>query len=861
MLTHLKTILSPAVKYSSRNRVDLPDNDDDPNDRDWSPVIGDSQPGKRAAAAKKQPLKTKTAKKTIPSESRAGSPAVIELDCVSREPSPLRSDSLPLTRSRKSKTEHSPVDEQQQMVIYQGDRQIKKMRTQDFALQLQLHESESERRLATVEHEHKMSELQARLTQMEMEKRMAILEVEKRASDERATLLMTVNDKELALKQKEIDLLREKEGFLTDKCKFMASRAVDVPLTAAFGPQSLMTNNNNAMVIARHPFAQFQPQQQLQLMEVEQAPMRPVEAAPQPMDPERVALHKQVHPFVNCQGRFNLSVTAPDFYDLRDILSKVITTNQNGAPLSDEDESLLRSGLLNDYRIFLRHNNDATAPIEEREKQLFALDSDDNRINCSNILLHYAFVRKAREFNCITKPNKKTGQLETKHTIEVTDELRFSYGQECCSLWFPKLTHGVNTIVSESLRFFALSHKSGAGDGKICPFCCKNYINYSSGNIKNMHQLTGCDVLANLSQNERVILEKVLAQRAASSDFATHKLIAQYSEQSLLRKATAREIEAKHYVRCKLTGDKLRLNMPVFMQLRADTWEEFLQRLNAFSTSKTSLYNLHAQPFARMIDALCIDRPMTRPPAKLPSLAARPAPKKVVPPKPRPSQMSEQQKEEAKQRERISRCKNTFLGKVLLNHRGENYLANLPLRDFRIDDETGFGDGMFFETAAEQEVRERRDRRMAEMDKKNGAAQPVPPSFVPPLGQFDFSFAFPMNPMGFQLPQQQPLSNLFAPLPRADTVPPAQPQRQQEQQTSDTNEMDVVENINDNNNEAWSLTAGDPLAGDTQSLSFDEHGTGDFNLYSQYGQASSLFGTPTNYDPFASQFQNGFGSQ
>lgn len=858
VLTHLKTILSPAVRYTSRNRVD---ESDDPNDDDWSPCSGNPHASKRPGSAAKRGAAKTMAKKSPPAElARSSSPAVVELDLQSRESSPQRSESLPLTRARKSK----PRDDEQQLVLYDADRSLKKLRKQDYTLQLQLHESETERRLATVEHEHKMSEMQARLTQMEMEKRMAILEIEKRASDERAALLTTINDKELALKQKEIDLLREKECFLTDKCKQMATRPVGAPpLTIAFGPpQQALNSNNNAFVAARNPFALFPPPQQPPQLEVGRAPMRPVEAAPRPMDPERVAMHRQVQPFVNSQGRFNLSVTSPDFYDLRDVLSKVITTNQNGAPLSEEDESLLRSGLLNDYRIFLRNNNDPLAPSEQREQQLFALDSQDNRINCSNILLHYAFLRKAREFNGIQKLNKKTGVLETKHTIEVTDELRFSYGQDCASLWFPKLTHGVNTIVSESLRFFALSHKSGAGDGKICPFCCKNYINYSSGNIKNMHQLYGCDVLANLSQNERVVLEKVLAQRAASNDFATHKLISPYSEQSILRRATPQEIQEKHYVRCKLTGDRLRLNMEAFMKLRADTWEEFLKRLNAFSTSKMPLYNLHAQPFARMIDALNIEQPMTRPPAKLPSLGARPAPKKVVvPPKQRPAQMSDQQKGEAKQRERIARCRNTFLGKVLLNHRGENYLANLPLRDFSIDEETGFGDGMYFETAAEQADRERRDARMAQLEKQSATAASTataPPAFIPPLGSFNFPFVFPPNTLFQATPapgQQHEMPNLFAQLPRADT----QQQQQQQQSVKDTDEdqMAVIES----NESPWSIGANDGQ----HALSFEEHGSSEFNMFSHFEQGGAMFGTPPGFDAFGTQssslFQSGFGSQ
>jgi hypothetical protein len=830
--------------------------DDDPNDADWSPEGENAT--KRATAKKTTTAKKPSQRKqeVLEAYDRAPSPPLV-LDLGSPPPSlecsPARAESLPLvTRSRKAKAD------EQQLVLYDSARPVKKSRLQDFELQLQLHESQAERRIVAVEHDREMDTMRARLAQMELEKRMAILVVEKRASDERATLLLGVNDKELAVKQKEIDLLREKECFLTDKCSFLETRRPAAPQGAIDVPVAL------PMVRYQQQPPQQQQQQLALAMDVEQPvqPMRPVEAAPTPMRPERVALHAGLRTFVNRLGRFNLSVEHADFYDLRDVLQKVLTTNQAGAPLSEEDDALLRSGLLNDYVIFLRNNNNTQASSQEREQQLFALDSSDNRVNCSNILLHYAFLRKARAFNALVKINKKTGLPETKHAIVVVKELHFEYGRDCSEQWFPKLTHGCDTIVSESLRFYAQSHKSGAGDGKMCPFCCKNYFNYSGGSVKNMHQLSGCDVLANLSQNERVVLEAILRHRAASNDFAKHDLIAVYSEHSYLRRATQREITDKHYGRCKLTGDRVRLNMQVFMKLRFDTWEEWMQRLSAFSTSKTELYNLNAQPLARMVDALGIETPAPRRAAITDATSGsppKPCVKKIVAPKPRPGQQTPEQRREAKHRERISRCRNTFLGKVLLNHRGDNYLANLPMRDFTIDSETGFGDGMYFETALEQEQRERQATRLAQLEQRQLAQQQEPVGMMPPLPPFDFRFVFPMPvfPPAQLAPVQLPplkappklpgqfaaaaMQRAPAPVGAIDPLPPMQ------QQANNTNDAAI--------DETWRLPLGDhqmdaPLGMPT---SFESQASSEYNTMfaNAFGEPhTGMFGAPANYDLF-----------
>ncbi len=734
VLTHLTKILSPDVKYRPSARIV-----DDARDEDWEP-----------------PRRKKRVTSEPPSDA-----------------SPAR------TESRKT----------QALVLFDPRPQKK---SRDDALALQLVQSQADQRLALVEHDREMDQMKARVAQMELQQRLALLEVEKRAADERATLLLSVNDKELALKQKEIDLLREKEHYLTERCQFLGTSRPE------------------------------QPRSPLRVAET-----RPVEPLPQPMDPQRMLLHATLRPVQNAQGRFNLCVELDDYYDLRDVLLKVLTTNQAGAPLSDEDDALLRSGLLNDYRIFLASNNNAAAPVEVRQAQIFASDSHENRVNTANIMLHYAFVKKAREFNALTKLNKKTGEAETKHTVEVARELRHQYGRDTRELWFPKLTHGCDTIVNEALRFYAISHKSGPGDNKTCPFCCRNFANYSAGNIKNMHQLTGCDTLANLSQNERVALEIVLAHRAASVDFASHILITPYSDISLLRKATPKEVAERHYCKCKLTGDKVRFNQTVLMQLRADTWKEWQTRLNALSSSAKDLYHLNIQPFARMLDALGLER--TRSPGK-------PATKKIVPPKAKPGQVTQHERLEAEQRDRIARCSNTLLGKILLNHRGENYLARLPVRSFVVDPATGFGDGMYFETLAEQQVRERRERVMAESPKHDA------PSVLP----FNFNFTpFPMmqpapQPMYCAPPSMQGPPLVLPQLAQKSVRKAPQPVQQQQQQKQEQHD------------DKWSLQEATLNFGEPQ----------EYNIFGQPTQHDALFGAPYQCEQFfTAQTDDVFGQQ
>ena len=402
--------------------------------------------------------------------------------------------------------------------------------------------------------------------------------------------------------------------------------------------------------------------------------------------------HSTLRAYIEC-GEANIGISIAYPYLLSEYLQKFLEIAQAD---NQHIEDIIDHPFLANYRVQLMAN---MLPLDEQQQQQNAFvmlkskrdvlnrESVAVRYNLSNVMIHTNFIAKAIKF---------TNETTLGYRPVILQNFQYGYAPEILAKWYPRLDAGNGYVITPDLKITAVCTLHGQGRGKRCCFCGLEYIACNGGVLKHTHQVTGCDYLANASDDERVVLNIVLERRAIYVKFAKHKFIANYDSTSLLRLATPDEIERGLYVTYAKTGEHLRLNMPVFLALRKEVYEEFLSRIDSLDTH-TDNKNLDAKPFAHQLD--CFGHSRTN---NVAVTAVASAPKKV-------SSKQNKKKKNARHDDTSKIHKEQgFLYKTLLDHDGGQFRktkfdkdGRTSLRNFAVDPLTGFGDDMYFSAAPE----------------------------------------------------------------------------------------------------------------------------------------------------------------
>jgi hypothetical protein len=389
----------------------------------------------------------------------------------------------------------------------------------------------------------------------------------------------------------------------------------------------------------------------------------------------------------------NIAVAADHMYKLRAVFEPLLDTLDEVK--NDSYQEILDHPLFNDYRVFMTQNvpfmpaigaskEENAQVLELIDQQVFNVDSAQNRINLSNILVHLWFLAKAIELNKDESRN---------YNIETIRSRRYNYAPEILRKWYPFLTTGQGSIITEDLKMSARACKKGPGEGKCCSFCEVQFFAVSNGIIKHSHHLYHCDLLANLSNDERVLIQVVMERKQLAAhisatvkkadfthkqlyavEFAASDFITKYAEKSFLRLATDDEIEAERFVMCPMTGDKVRVNMPQLMKMREKNWDLFTKRIGLLDTASDKK-NLDGRPIAGLMDCFKFDAPRQKYNIHMKALDG-------------------------------------LLYKCLVDYEGQHYMTSKHIsskkpenqRSFAINPNTGYGDDVFFSMPYDQEL-------------------------------------------------------------------------------------------------------------------------------------------------------------
>lgn len=379
----------------------------------------------------------------------------------------------------------------------------------------------------------------------------------------------------------------------------------------------------------------------------------------------------------------NMAVTTSHSYKIRTVLEILFDTLNNEK--NDVYQALLEHPFFAEYRVFLHANVPALPPKEDQETTLKYIDqvvlqSDNpvNRVNLSNLLVNLWFIAKAIAHNA--NPTRS-------YEIVLMPPRRYGYAPEILRKWYPFVTSGPGTVLTEDLKMPAYSLKKGPGEGKCCSFCEMQFVAVSNGLIKHSHHLDHCDILANLSNNEYNILAVVMERKqialqvaatidkskfnrseAAAVEFARSKFMSTYTADSFLRLATEREIALGQFATCPLSNDRVRVNMSVLMSMRAESWDLFTKRIGLLDTA-TDEKCLGGQPIAGLMDCFQFNAPRHKAKIHMNPLDG-------------------------------------LLYKCLVDYEGNHYMTSKKIksknpadqRSFAIDPITGFGDDVYYES-------------------------------------------------------------------------------------------------------------------------------------------------------------------
>jgi hypothetical protein len=354
-------------------------------------------------------------------------------------------------------------------------------------------------------------------------------------------------------------------------------------------------------------------------------------------------------------------------YSLRKLIDMILDATNQVTVRNKHLADLIDHEFLDNYRVSCYQNMEYLVPATEEERTMFEnmqrgqvldLKSPVVRRNISNLLVQLWFVSRAIDL--------KENSLEHGFIPMIISERAYSIAPEILHKWYPDFDAGIGTVLTEDLRIAACSSASNKGQGKNkqCCFCNQQFIGCINGSIKNAHQVTWCDTLANLSNDERVILQAVFDQKEKSPKFAKAKFICRYNENSFLRRATDHEIATNRYVTCPKTQEKLRVNIPVLLKMRERSYNEFINRIHHYDVG-TRDKNLNARLVYGLVDCFGFSDP----------------------------------KEEYKCR---MKDKDGLLFKTLVDFQGNNFMAAKVncaeelRRNFHYDPETGFGDDLYF---------------------------------------------------------------------------------------------------------------------------------------------------------------------
>lgn len=386
----------------------------------------------------------------------------------------------------------------------------------------------------------------------------------------------------------------------------------------------------------------------------------------------------------------NIAISACHHYKLRVVLEQLFDTLDNEK--NDPYQMLLDHPLFTEYRVLLGANIRSFPETENEEEQkkilafvdqeLFKKENAITRINMSVLLVHLWFLAKAVEYN---------SKQDRCYDITTLQNRPYQYHPEILHQWYPCLNTGIGCIITEDLKMPAHSITKGQGEGKCCCFCGMQFVAVSDGTIKHSHQLKYCDLLANLSNDEREIINVVLERRmiaaritatikkalmtpadAAIVEFANDPFIATYTANSFLRLATPDEIAEDRFVICPQSGDRVRVNMVTLMRMRAKNWDKFTKRIGQLDTANDEK-NLNSRPIAGLMD--CFDLYAPRQKYKIHM--------NVI---------------------------DGMLYKSLVDYNGNHYMTSKKIRSkipedqrsFAIDPLTGFGDGVRFSMPNDQ---------------------------------------------------------------------------------------------------------------------------------------------------------------
>lgn len=340
---------------------------------------------------------------------------------------------------------------------------------------------------------------------------------------------------------------------------------------------------------------------------------------------------------------------------------------------------LLEHPFLTTYRVYVManmpsypvHNDQAYIQLHLSQKRaVLNTKANEVRYNIMNVNLHAWFLTKAITFLSDDK---------MKYRPIILSNFAHSYGQDVLNQWYPLCNSGNGFIITADLKIPAVSNLQGQGHGKHCCYCGLQYIACRNGVIKHAHQVKNCDYIANMSNNEYVILTTVLAKTLTCPEFNNHEFIAGRNQLSLLRCATPEEEANGLYVYHGTTNERLRINMPVLLAMRARTYDDFLTRIDVLDTHIKEEMNLNAKPFTYQLD--CFGH--TAAPAKK---------KKASTAKSIANASGKTQKEDG------------FLYKTLMDHQGLQFRKTkfspdgkkASLRDFVTVDQFGFADSMYY---------------------------------------------------------------------------------------------------------------------------------------------------------------------
>lgn len=221
-----------------------------------------------------------------------------------------------------------------------------------------------------------------------------------------------------------------------------------------------------------------------------------------------------------------------------------------------------------------------THMIRNNQYAIVSHTLEQNRLNVSNLLLHYWMLAQARRIN--ESQARMGSELNTTYAqIRVISQHRYGYAAEILERFYPQMSAGSGTCITPAFLFTAELIGSGIGVSQPCSFCRFATPCYNPQNqLTPTHQLKTCDVLCQLSNNEWDILSIVndCIEDPDYAAFAANDFIKKLGPTSFLRLATEEEQKKGLFFKDKL-GRKLRINMPILMKMRENAWNSYKTRL------------------------------------------------------------------------------------------------------------------------------------------------------------------------------------------------------------------------------------------------------------------------------------------